>query len=102
MWDVALAEELRAELAEADRFAVWRTRQALAEFEDAWRELLKGRKRIPDAAERRHIKPLPTNHPLTAREPWSDESLDRATWRATYDQRNVPVNQRYPEVGDGR
>jgi hypothetical protein len=39
----AIAARLRAELAEADRLAVWRARQGWFEFEQEWRAFSRGR-----------------------------------------------------------
>jgi hypothetical protein len=47
----AIEARLRAELAEADRLAVWRTRAAWAEFEDSWREFRRGREHMVSFAE---------------------------------------------------
>ena len=44
-------EQLRAELAEMDKLVLWRTRQTLAEFENAWREALQDRKHVVPWAE---------------------------------------------------
>ena len=79
--DIMLAAELRAELAEADQIAVWRTRQALEEFENAWREWSAGRGYVVPLTElrrRRAYTALPPDHPLARRDPWPPELLGRA------------------------
>ena len=43
--------DLERELAEADALAVWRTRQALVEFEQALREFRRGREHMVSFAE---------------------------------------------------
>lgn len=47
----AVRERLETDLAEVNRLAKWRTAQALAEIEDAWREHRRGRHRVVSWAE---------------------------------------------------